>query len=86
MTDVKQGSSENSDQQRVLSFERSTASERLLVAVNLSSRPFSGRVTAAAGSWQDITPDLASRSPTKPSALQLGPWEFRVFSRSAVSK
>ena len=77
---------QNSDQQRVLSFERSTASERLLVAVNLSSRPFSGRVTAAAGSWQDITPDLASRSPTKPSALQLGPWEFRVFSRSAVSK
>jgi cyclomaltodextrinase len=76
----------NSDEKRVVSYERIAGNERLLVAVNLSSQPFSGKVDAGAGAWWDITPGTSSSRATAPAGLQLAPWEFRVFSRSAVSK
>jgi cyclomaltodextrinase len=76
----------NSDEKRVLSYERVAGNERLLVAVNLSSQPFSGKVDAGAGAWRDITPAASSRRATTPARLQLAPWEFRVFSRSVVLK
>jgi cyclomaltodextrinase len=75
----------NSDERRVLSYQRSDGGEQLLVAVNLSSQPFTGRVDAG-GAWRDITPATTSRHATTPAALALDPWEFRVFSRAAVSK
>jgi cyclomaltodextrinase / maltogenic alpha-amylase / neopullulanase len=73
----------NSDEQRVLSYERAGESETLVVVVNLSSQGYAGVVEAAAGEYRDITPDWQStgkRAATLP-ALFLAPWEFRVFRR-----
>lgn len=73
----------NSDEQRVLSFERAHGAETLVVAINLSSTGFAGLVNAPAGSWRDVTPgadasaQLAAALPT----VFLAPWQFRVFSR-----
>ena len=73
----------NSDEQRVLSYERAGAGETLVVVVNLSSLGYAGVVEAAAGEYRDITPDWQStgkRAATLP-AVFLAPWEFRVFRR-----
>ena len=73
----------NSDEQRVLSYERAGAGETLVVVVNLSSQGYSGVVETAAGEYRDITPDWQStgkRAATLP-AVFLAPWEFRVFRR-----
>ncbi len=74
----------NSDEQRVLSYERAGA-ERLVIVVNLSSQGFAGLVDTEAGDYRDITP-ISGASPQRTSALPtvfLGPWEFRVFQRVA---
>jgi glycosidase len=82
----------NGDEQRVLSYERAGASESLVVAVNLSSQPFSGTVELPAGEYREITPELPAATPVSPApqdarraaklpALFLAPWEFRVFRR-----
>jgi glycosidase len=73
----------NSDEQRVLSYERAGAGETLVIVVNLSSLSYSGVVETAAGEYRDITPDWPStgkRAATLP-AVFLAPWEFRVFRR-----
>ena len=74
----------NGDESRVLSWERSGAGESpkesLIVAVNLSSTPFRGRVEAPAGAYSDITPGI-SRTTASPPAISLAPWEFRIFRR-----
>jgi glycosidase len=82
----------NSDEQRVLTYERATPDESLVVAVNLSSLPFSGTAVMPAGDYREITPDWQSaagvspkpqdlrRAATLPS-VYLAPWEFRVFRR-----
>ena len=71
----------NSDEARVLSYERAAAGESLVVAVNLSSQPWNGLVDAAAGEYQDITPQNTQRTAALP-ALFLAPWQFRVFRRA----
>jgi len=72
----------NSEEQRVLSYERA-GPESLVVVVNLSSQDYAGLVDAEAGEYRDITP-TAGGSPQRASALPvvfLAPWEFRVFQR-----
>lgn len=77
----------NADEQRIVSFERSSGDESIIVVVNLSSSPFGGVVDAGDGAFKDITPKWDAtgkktwRAATLPSVF-LGPWEFRVFSRS----
>ncbi|HMN45931.1 MAG TPA: DUF3459 domain-containing protein, partial [Povalibacter sp.] len=80
----------NADEQRVLSYERSSGGESLVVVVNLSSSPFEGRVEVAAGRFQDITPNWQTQTPVTPAkavqraslpAVSLAPWEVRVFKR-----
>jgi glycosidase len=84
----------NTDEKRVLTFERTVDKESLVVAVNLSSQPFSGRIEGVSGAYQEITPALApagamsnsaSQKAANPAvalpAVNLGPWQFRVFSR-----
>ncbi len=84
----------NADEQRVVSFERVSGDESLVVVINLSSLPFAGIVDAGAGPFHDITPDwLAGTKDTEGAppkrrgvslpAVYLAPWEFRVFSRGA---
>ena len=84
----------NADEQRVVSFERVSGNESIIVVINLSSLPFAGIVDAGAGPFHDITPDwLAGTKGTEGAppkrrsvslpAVYLAPWEFRVFSRGA---
>jgi cyclomaltodextrinase / maltogenic alpha-amylase / neopullulanase len=75
---------QNSDQQRVLSFQRTGGGESLVVVANLSSRPYTGLVDVATGTYQDVTPGLDSktRRAAAPPAVFLAPWEFRVFRRA----
>ncbi len=83
----------NGDPTRVLSFERAGGGESLVVVINLSSRPYSGRVEAGEGAWRDITPawrPAAAQAPANPGAerkstlpdVALGAWDFRVFNRA----
>ncbi len=77
----------NSDEQRVLSYERAIESrgkgESLIVVVNLSAQGYSGVVEAGGAEYRDITPGLkeTGRRAVQLPAVLLGPWEFRVFRR-----
>jgi cyclomaltodextrinase / maltogenic alpha-amylase / neopullulanase len=70
----------NSDEARVLSYARVTATESFVVVVNLSSRSVSGLVEVEAGAYTDVTPAKTGSTATLP-AVFLAPWEFRVFRR-----
>ena len=82
----------NSEESRIVTFVRRAATEEVLVAVNLSSRPFFGSVEARhAGEFGEITPeitseqDLSSMSKQKDSGLPvlaLDAWGFRIFRRT----
>jgi hypothetical protein len=83
----------NDDEKRVLSFERATAGEMLVVVVNLSSQPYAGVLKTEPGTYRDITPEwrpgsaplVATPNTTAKRdlpAVALGPWEFRVFSQA----
>lgn len=83
----------NADERRVLSFERGSGGESLVVVINLSSLPFAGVVDAGAGAFEDITPQWQAADNTAPSSgirraatlpgVFLAPWEFRIFRRNA---
>jgi cyclomaltodextrinase len=75
----------NADETRILSYERATADDSLVIVANLSGRSWAGDVKAA-GTYVDITPEAARLGGTAPAALPavtLTPWEFRVFRRAA---
>jgi len=84
---------ENSDQSRIVSFERRGRDEELLVIVNLSNRPFSGRVGVRnLSSLTEITPRIgqpkAEPGRHEPAArsggwanVTLDAYGFRVFRR-----
>jgi cyclomaltodextrinase len=73
----------NSDEGRVLTFLRRAPNETLLVAINLSSEPFSGEVRGAEGDFLDITPAALQPVPVRargaPPALSLEAWGFRIY-------
>src|SRR2546423_5757913 len=51
----------NSDESRVVTFTRRAGNEELIIAINLSNRPFNGFVEAANGAaFTDITPDYGT--------------------------
>jgi cyclomaltodextrinase / maltogenic alpha-amylase / neopullulanase len=78
----------NSDEAHVVTFLRRAPEETLLVAVNLSNRPFSGQVQGAHGDFLNITPPVAlvpgavSQSASLLPALDLPPWGYRVYRSS----
>ncbi len=87
----------NSDESRVLTYVRRTLEEEVLVAVNLSNRPFFGSVEAAnATAYFDITPDVGPPLPPDAPApeqaarkrsvglpaLSLDAWGYRLFRRT----
>lgn len=87
----------NSDESRVLTYVRRTPQEEVLVAVNLSNRPFFGSVEAAnATAYFDITPDVGPPLPPDAPApeqaarkrsvglpaLSLDAWGYRLFRRT----
>ncbi len=87
----------NSDEARLSTYIRRTADEEVLVAINLSNRPFFGSIEVGSGSaFVDVTPDIAPPlppdAPAPPQAarkrsvglpaLSLEAWGYRVFRRS----
>jgi len=87
----------NSDESRVLTYTRRAEDEEVLVAINLSNRPFFGSVEVGSGaSFADVTPDVGpplppdapapERSVRKRTvglpALALDAWGYRIFRRT----
>lgn len=99
-TAARRGSLEwlpNSDESRVLTYLRRAKNEELLVAINLSSKPFFGLVeTTAASGYLDVTPDVGPPLPPDAPApektvrkrnvglpaLSLEAWGYRMFRRT----
>ena len=71
----------NDAETRVLTFERKDTSETLVIAINLSSVAYVGRISKPAGEYRELTPGRPM-SVVKMSAVPLAPWEFRVFRRA----
>lgn len=87
----------NSDESRVLTYIRRAEDEEVLVAINLSNRPFFGSVEVSSGSsFVDVTPNIdpalppdapaPAQAPRKRAlglpAISLEAWGYRVFRRS----
>jgi cyclomaltodextrinase len=86
----------NSDESRVITYLRRTPGEQILVAINLSNRPFFGSVEVGTG-YDEITPDIsAPLPPDAPApersarrraiglpALSLDSWGYRFFRRTS---
>jgi len=86
----------NSDEARVITYQRRSKNEEILIAINFSNRPFAGFVEASNGSsFVDITPDVQPPLPADTPApeltvrrraaalpaLTLDSWGFRIFRR-----
>jgi cyclomaltodextrinase / maltogenic alpha-amylase / neopullulanase len=73
----------NSDEARVLTFKRTSGSEEILVAINMSNQPFFGAVETS-GNYEEITPNddkpkAAQNSPL--TVLTLESFGFRIFKK-----
>jgi cyclomaltodextrinase / maltogenic alpha-amylase / neopullulanase len=82
----------NSDESSVVTFLRRGKTEDMLVAINLTSRHFSGSVeTEGANEFREVTPDINAEkdgvtevaSGSALPVLALDPWGFRIFRRTA---
>ena len=86
----------NSDESRVLTYARRTTVEEILVAINLSNRPFNGSVDIGKReTFVDVTPDVDPPLPPHAPApertarkrvvslptLSLDAWGYRMFRR-----
>ncbi len=69
----------NSDEDRVLTFKRTSGNEEILVAINMTSSPFFGSVEAA-GSFEEITPNVEKKTVGLPG-LGLDSFGYRIFRR-----
>ena len=87
----------NSDESRVLTYIRRAEGEEVLVAINLSNRPFSGSVEFGnREAFADVTPDVDPPLPPDAPAperaarkrafnlptISLAAWDYRIFRRS----
>jgi cyclomaltodextrinase / maltogenic alpha-amylase / neopullulanase len=71
----------NSDEQRVVTFLRRGKDEELLIATNMSNRPFSGVIEVNNGSsFKDVIGATDSRMLP---AISIDSWGFRIFRRAA---
>lgn len=86
----------NSDETRVLTYIRRAADEEVLVAINLSNRPFFGSIEVGSGAaFVDVTPDIDPPLPPDAPApdqsarkrmvglpvLALDAWGYRIYRR-----
>lgn len=96
---LRRGSTEwlhNSDESRLVSYLRRGTGEEIVVAINLSNRPFFGAVEVANGqTFADITPEVGKPLPPDAPApeqsghartgalpsLSLEAWGYRIFRR-----
>ena len=89
----------NSDETRVLTFRRHDGHEEFLVAINLSSLPWTGTVgLPEPGPFTEVTPEMSppllpgestpkvlTPGPVAFPLFSLGPWGFRIFRRTSPS-
>lgn len=73
----------NSDEGRVASYLRRASGEELLVAINLSNRPWTGVVEAGGGFEPLLADPWAEGAEAALPSLSLEAWGFRVFARAA---
>ena len=72
----------NSDSDRIVTFLRQAEAETFLVAINLSNRPFEGRVEVLGTGYLEIPRrGTAAQSAALP-ILSLDAWGFRLFRRA----
>jgi glycosidase len=86
----------NSDEARIVSYLRRSTDEEVLIAINLSNRPFFGSIEVNNGeAFTDVTPDVGPPlPPDAPAAeraarmrnnglpaLSLDAWGYRIFQR-----
>ncbi len=84
----------NSDENHIVTYLRRSPEQTVLIAVNLSSVPFSGSIEASSGSWQEVTLNNVAhvgeagmptaQAPELPPAvalpaLSLPPYGVRIF-------
>ena len=72
----------NSDETRIITVLRQDDREEILVAVNLSNRPFIGTAEIAGAGFIEITRGVEAPGPAPLPALSLDAWGFRLFRRS----
>jgi len=87
----------NSDESRVLTYVRRTRDEEVVVAINLSNRPFAGVVSGVKrAGFSDVTPEVGPPLPPDAPApaqaarkrevelpnIKLDAWGYRVFRRN----
>jgi glycosidase len=73
----------NSDESRILTFNRKSGTEEILVAINMTSTPFFGSVEAG-GSFEEITPGDDKTMPKSNAALPvlaLDSFGYRIFKK-----
>ncbi len=83
----------NSDENRVLTFKRTSGNEEIVVAINLTNAPFFGSIETS-GNFEEITPNIGqplppdddkmkAKSPTNTGlpTLSLDSFGFRIFRR-----
>jgi glycosidase len=68
----------NSDEDRVLTFKRTSGNEEILVAINMSNAPFFGSVEAS-GIYEEITPNIEKSFSNGLPSLSLKSFGFRFF-------
>jgi glycosidase len=87
----------NSDEARVVTYLRRTATEEVLVAINLSSQPFFGSVEVAGDGFSDVTPEVGPPLPPDAPApaqaarkhtvglpsVALAAWGYRIYRRAS---
>ena len=68
-----------------MSYLRRSEGQELLVAINLSNRPFGGAVAAPGEGWAERAwrGGAPASEGARPVRLVLRPWELRVFERRA---
>ena len=72
----------NSDETRIITVLGQDDREEILVAVNLSNRPFIGTAEIAGAGFIEITRGVEAPGPAPLPALSLDAWGFRLFRRS----
>ncbi len=72
----------NSDEARVLTYQRRDETSEFLVCINLSSRQFTGTVDDGGGPLAELTPGAEPSRPFALGELALDAWGFRVFRRN----
>jgi cyclomaltodextrinase len=71
----------NSDEQHVVSYERHSAAEDVLVVINFSNTPFRGTVEASSGQWQEVKEPLFHDTQVAIPSVSLNAFEFRIFEK-----